>query len=428
MPHRTTFLITIWCCMAAAVGQAQAQPASGTQWLPIVATGGGFITEINLVNTTDAPQLVSVSSFATTGQVMSILNDVQQAVSNLELSVPAGGNTAVNTIQGGQQLQAGWARIDGNISVNTTLLIGQTNGGAVPNRMQFSTPQPVRKLVFTAQSGVGRDTSFAIMAPPINADSASITLTAVDLSGNTVTSASLQMPPGRMGFVVLENVMPGLGEFDGTLEMISSFPLAVQPFREDGELISSLRLFPPRPDPVSSNACGDFSDWQSSDYVLPFPVGTAYAVNQGNCSGFGHNGIFLNGYDFIMNIGTQVSAARAGTVIFTNENVPDGNRNGTNLITIQHADGTAALYSHLTINGVLVEPGQQIRAGQVIGLSGDTGNTGGLPHLHFSVHSCASLPGLPGSINCPSMPITFRNTSPNPFGLNPQVTYPAGQF
>lgn len=425
MFNRFVIRIVFFCLLISSSVLAQ---TSNTQWLPIVASGGGFVTEINLVNITDEPQTVNISSFTTSGQPMDILADGQQANSSMELIVAAAGNGVINTIVGDEQLQPGWARIDGNIQVNTTLLIGDTNGGAVPNRMQFPTPIPTQKLVFTAQSGAGRDTSMAIMSPPDNAGNSIITLTAIDLEGEMLETATLQMQPGRMGFVGLDNLMPGLAEFDGTLEIRSSFPIVVQPFREDGELISSLRLFAPRPDPVFSNACGSFSDWETSDYVLPYPPGAAYEVNQGNCSGFGHNGIFLNGYDFIMNIGTPVSAARDGVVQHTNENIPDGNRAGTNLIIIRHDDGTTALYSHLTINGALVEPGQAVRAGDVIGLSGDTGNTGGLPHLHFSVHVCGSLPGLAGSINCPSIPITFRNTQPNTFGLNPRVSYTADEF
>ncbi len=38
--------------------------------------------------------------------------------------------------------------------------------------------------------------------------------------------------------------------------------------------------------------------------------------------------------------------------------------------------------------------------------------------LHFSLHSCGSLPDLPGGgSGCPTIPMNFRNTDPNPTGL-----------
>jgi murein DD-endopeptidase MepM/ murein hydrolase activator NlpD len=162
--------------------------------------------------------------------------------------------------------------------------------------------------------------------------------------------------------------------------------------------------------------CTGFGDWQTSAFVLPYPVGTTYRVNQGNCSGFGHSDFWAYGYDFEMPIGTVITAVRDGVVVHAQDGAADGDRTRTNLITVRHADGTVALYSHLTLNGVHVTIGQAVVAGEVIGQSGDTGNTGGLPHLHFSLHPCSALPGLPGTGDCPSIPANFRNTAPNPVG------------
>lgn len=175
-------------------------------------------------------------------------------------------------------------------------------------------------------------------------------------------------------------------------------------------------------------SCGEFPPWQESAYVLPFTVGERYVVNQGNCSGFGHSGFWEFGYDFRMPIGTVVTAARDGIVLHAQDGTEDGDRNGTNLITVRHDDGTVAVYSHLTLNGVQVTVGQSVAAGDPIGLSGDTGNTGGLPHLHFSVHPCGALPGLPGTGDCPSEPVNFRNTAANPTGLHTGNSYEALPF
>lgn len=115
-------------------------------------------------------------------------------------------------------------------------------------------------------------------------------------------------------------------------------------------------------------------------------------------------------------------------VLHAQDGTRDGDRSGTNLITIQHGDGTVALYSHLTLNGVQVTIGQTVLAGDTIGLSGDTGNTGGLPHLHFSLHPCGALPGLPGTGDCASIPANFRKTDANPNGLLANRSYRALPF
>jgi len=61
------------------------------------------------------------------------------------------------------------------------------------------------------------------------------------------------------------------------------------------------------------------------------------------------------------------------------ENLSDGN-----YISIQHADGSVANYWHLKKDGVLVNIGDSIKAGQLIGMSGNTGYSA-FPHLHFEV-------------------------------------------
>ncbi len=167
------------------------------------------------------------------------------------------------------------------------------------------------------------------------------------------------------------------------------------------------------------------ADSAGSPYVLPYQSGTQHWVNQANCSGHGHSRFWNHGYDFKMAIGTAVLAARDGRVLTANDGCKDGDNACTNLITVGHADGSVALYSHLTKGGVQVAKGAEVRAGQVIGHSGETGNTGGLPHLHFSVHPCGALPGLGMQGICPSQPVNFRNTEPNPHGLAAAHVYRA---
>ena len=91
----------------------------------------------------------------------------------------------------------------------------------------------------------------------------------------------------------------------------------------------------------------------------------------------------------------------------------------SNWVKIRHADGTIAAYSHLTEKGALVKVGDPVIVGQAIGLSGNTGNTGGRAHLHFHVGPCDE------PVRCGTLPITFRNTDPNPQGLDAQRFYRA---
>lgn len=94
--------------------------------------------------------------------------------------------------------------------------------------------------------------------------------------------------------------------------------------------------------------------------------------------------------DFAAESGTPVLAARGGVVMQVESDFDKAGLNRekyggrANFIRILHDDGTMALYAHLQESGVYVRPGQRVRQGQRIGLSGNTGFTSG-PHLHFVV-------------------------------------------
>lgn len=84
-----------------------------------------------------------------------------------------------------------------------------------------------------------------------------------------------------------------------------------------------------------------------------------------------------SGIDLAVPEGTQVAAAKTGTVSFAGW----GNGYGYRVV-VDHPDGTQTTYNHLSDIGVKV--GDRVRAGNTIALSGNTGNSTG-PHLHFEV-------------------------------------------
>lgn len=83
------------------------------------------------------------------------------------------------------------------------------------------------------------------------------------------------------------------------------------------------------------------------------------------------------GTDFFVPRGTQILAATPGRVIESLYHADDGHR-----ITIQHPDGNLTIYCHLSSREA--EVNQEMRRGDKIGLSGNTGRlVGPNPHLHF---------------------------------------------
>ena len=83
------------------------------------------------------------------------------------------------------------------------------------------------------------------------------------------------------------------------------------------------------------------------------------------------------GLDFRVPSGTPVEAMNDGTVLLARPLYFEGN-----FIVIDHGQGLLTLYLHLS--EFKVKEGDQVKRGQVIGLSGGTGRATG-PHLHVAV-------------------------------------------
>jgi murein DD-endopeptidase MepM/ murein hydrolase activator NlpD len=82
------------------------------------------------------------------------------------------------------------------------------------------------------------------------------------------------------------------------------------------------------------------------------------------------------GADFPVNVGTPIHATLGGVVVWAGENGPWGN-----LVVIENGD-YQVWYAHQ--ESILVVPGQIVARGEVVGLSGNTGNSSGA-HLHYGI-------------------------------------------
>lgn len=84
------------------------------------------------------------------------------------------------------------------------------------------------------------------------------------------------------------------------------------------------------------------------------------------------------GIDLAMPEGTTLRAIKEGVV----DRVYDGSDAIGKGLSIKFTDGTRAIYGHM--DDVKAKVGEHVSTGEVIGLSGNTGNSTG-PHLHFGL-------------------------------------------
>jgi murein DD-endopeptidase MepM/ murein hydrolase activator NlpD len=138
------------------------------------------------------------------------------------------------------------------------------------------------------------------------------------------------------------------------------------------------------------------------NYYPPFPLGLQFPISQGFDNDQTHSEP-PNQYavDIVMPIGTPILAARSGRIMDMEDNFHGAAQQEryltrSNQIRILHDDGTMAVYAHLQPNSIRVRRGVNVKRGQWIANSGNTGYSSG-PHLHFVIQLNAgmSLESLP---------------------------------
>lgn len=136
----------------------------------------------------------------------------------------------------------------------------------------------------------------------------------------------------------------------------------------------------------SSNSNNNSSNNNNSNSGGNTSSGTGYfirPISGGSISANGYypsSGKFHGAIDYAVSPGTPVMAAADGVVMSTADLTSSY---GTNVV-IRHANGTQTYYGHGTRGSICVKPGQIVKQGEKIMLSGSTGNSSG-PHLHFEV-------------------------------------------
>lgn len=122
--------------------------------------------------------------------------------------------------------------------------------------------------------------------------------------------------------------------------------------------------------------------------ILSWPLDVIKITQKFGMTDFAKTGFYggsaHNGVDFGAFIGTPVKAALSGVVKGTgNTDTVCPRASFGQWVFIEHNNGLSSIYAHLSLIKVAV--GQVVTTGDIIGYSGNTGNSTG-PHLHLSVY------------------------------------------
>lgn len=118
------------------------------------------------------------------------------------------------------------------------------------------------------------------------------------------------------------------------------------------------------------------------------PIATQNIIRKDKSSP-AHIGRLKYALDFLCDEGTPIHAALDGKIVkVVNDKTAGGSQrtmdDAGNNILIEHENGEFSHYAHFKHQGITVKEKQNVKAGDLLGYSGNTGFSFG-PHLHFSV-------------------------------------------
>ncbi|MBI1794365.1 MAG: peptidoglycan DD-metalloendopeptidase family protein [Chloroflexi bacterium] len=303
--------------------------------------------------------------------------DLTSGQSLLELAVLRGEDPWSLIME--NNLQDTWSAVPGDV----LRVAGSSSADAPAGLPEAITKIEVDPLLMLQ----GGTTVVKVYAPP-----------GIKLSG-LLADRTLNFFPQEYGYVALQGIYamtpPGLYPLtlQGELSNGERFAFSQDVLVEDAKFPydPSLNVDPATLDPAVTGP--ESKLWASlgapvspekmwnSQFVSPVPkeftnCWTSLFGNRRSYNG-GTYDSFHSGLDFCGQVGTELYAVAPGKVVYTNFLTVRGG-----VIVIDHGWGVYTAYDHLS--KILVQPGDAVQPGQLVGLGGATGRTTG-PHLHWEV-------------------------------------------
>jgi murein DD-endopeptidase MepM/ murein hydrolase activator NlpD len=179
------------------------------------------------------------------------------------------------------------------------------------------------------------------------------------------------------------------------------------------------RSIPGAPPELVRNAPEVTARLTNGGYVFPIfgtaAFGDTFGAFRGDVAGKWHHG-----EDLVAPAGTPLLAVADGTLFSVGWNDIGGWR-----LWLRDAGGNEFYYAHLDAYSPLAVAGRRVKAGDVLGFVGDSGDAeGGLPHLHFEIHPVEFLSlGYDGAVAPYPFLIAWRRAEDVAFGSGRQYLF-----
>ena len=223
-----------------------------TLYIPHVVHGGGLETEFNMINLSESNRRVEIRTFGADGNPANLLRREASASATsargAELA-PLGVASIFSFSSSPSEVATGWAEI--------------TTTGSVALEVVFSARGPEGLLTSTSVLPTEASTAFwviafatqtiqtglALLNPPSNAQTATVTVELVGSLGDVYSSVELSVHPGQtIPPQYVGELFPEVQdqEFFGSLDISSSQPVVAMPVRVEGVHFTTQLVHPAR--------------------------------------------------------------------------------------------------------------------------------------------------------------------------------------
>ncbi len=234
-----------------APGAERPRPMSET-WAPLFgngATTGGisFSSTISLINLSTTTSQASITSFGSSGSPIPLLQDPNggTSVDSVFVTIPPSGTMQIDSLNPDPNvLESGYL----GIFTSNQQVVTQTEFSIFQNnQLQARAQIPATPLFQAGSFPIGQEgsTGVAIMNPIFNPDAADVQIGVANQDGKIFDTTSVTLDPGVQISRFLDQLsVDPLGATSA--EFRSTLPIAILPLNQDGLVLTTQSVFPPR--------------------------------------------------------------------------------------------------------------------------------------------------------------------------------------